>query len=314
MSRRRCSASRPRNSVPLRWPSAAAMRADYDFTGLQHFLQLYWAGGTVLCRREDFYDLTAAYLRRAAGQGVRRAEMFFSPETFLDRGIPVADQLGGVLDAIDDARADSGIDGALLVIAQRHRDETSALEMLDAVDPHRDAILGVGLGSAEVGNPPSKFARFFAAARDRGYRLTCHAGEEGPGDYVRDALDLGVERIDHGYAAAAHPDLVARLADERVPVTLCPLSNLRLRVVDDLAGYPVREFTDAGVLATVNSDDPPFFGGYVNENYAALADAVGLGSAEIAALARTSFLASFAGPAEVDRGVAAVDRYEQGSS
>jgi adenosine deaminase len=304
-----------RNGITLPWESTDALRALYSFTGLEHFLPLYFEGCKVLCRREDFYDLTAAYLRRAASEGVRRAEMFFGPQTFLDREIHTADQLGGILDAIADARTDSGIDGALIVTAQRHRTETAALELLDALRPFRDSILGIGLGSAEAGNPPSKFARFFAAARDEGYRLTCHAGEEGPPSYIREALDLcGVERIDHGYTAAQDPDLVARLADDGIPLTMCPLSNLRLQVTADLSTYPIAEFMKAGVIVTVNSDDPPYFGGYVNDNYAALQQHLGLGPQELAALARNSFLGSFADQSEIDRALAAVAEHEATAS
>jgi adenosine deaminase len=304
-----------RNGITLPWASTDALRALYSFTGLGHFLPLYFEGCKVLCRREDFYDLTAAYLRRAASEGVRRAEMFFGPQTFLDRDIPTADQLGGILDAIADARTDSGIDGALIVTAQRHRTEAAALELLEALRPFRDSLLGVGLGSAEAGNPPSKFARFFAAARDEGYRLTCHAGEEGPPSYIREALDLcGVERIDHGYTAVQDPDLVARLADDGIPLTMCPLSNLRLQVTADLSTYPIAEFMKAGVLVTVNSDDPPYFGGYVNENYAALEQHLGFGPQELAALARNSFVGSFADRSEIDRALAAVAEHEATAS
>jgi adenosine deaminase len=292
-----------RNDVDLPWASPDELRAAYSYTGLDRFLELYYRGCTVLRRRADFHELTAAYLRRAAAQGVRRAEMFVSPQSFLDAGVPVADQLGGVLDAIAEARTDTGIDGALLVIAQRHRSEAEALELLEVLAPHRESLLGVGLGGAERGNPPSRFARFFADARRRGYRLTCHAGEEGPPEYVREALDCGVERIDHGYTAAGDPALVARLRDEGVPLTMCPLSNLRLRVTDDLSTYPIAALHDAGVVVTVNSDDPPYFGGYVADNYRAL----GLPDPTLAALARNGFTASFADDATVAAGRRAVD-------
>ncbi|HZZ45376.1 MAG TPA: adenosine deaminase [Pseudonocardia sp.] len=304
-----------RNGITLPWESTDALRSRYCFTGLEHFLPLYYQGCKVLCRREDFRELTAAYLRRAASEGVRRAEIFFGPQTFLDRGIPIADQLGGIFDAIADARSDTGVEGALIVTAQRHRTEAAALELLEALRPFRDAILGIGLGSAEAGNPPSRFARFFAAARAEGYRLTCHAGEEGPPSYIREALDLcGVERIDHGYTAAHDADVVSRLADDGIPLTMCPLSNLRLQVTADLSTYPVVDFMQAGVIVTVNSDDPPYFGGYVNENYAALQQHLGLGPGDLAALARNSFLGSFADQSEIDRALAAVTEYEATAS
>jgi adenosine deaminase len=292
-----------RNGLELPWRSPDELRAAYTFTGLENFLSVYFQGCRVLRTRADFHELTAAYLHRAAAQGVRRAEMLFGPQSFLDHGVPIDDQLGGITDAIDEARESRGIEGALLVSAHRHRTEADALELLDLVRPWRDRILGAGLGSAERGNPPSKFARYFAAARGEGYRTTCHAGEEGPASYVREALDVcRVERIDHGYTAAEVPDLVARLAEDQVTLTMCPLSNLRLHVTDDLTKYPLKTLMDAGVPVTVNSDDPSYFGGYVNENYAAVTDALGLTEAEVKTLARTSFTGSFAPPEEL-RGV-----------
>ncbi|MET7995439.1 adenosine deaminase [Amycolatopsis sp. NPDC005232] len=292
-----------RNGVQLPWPGPEELRAAYSFTGLENFLSVYFQGCRVLCTREDFRELTVAYLERAANQGVRRAEMLFGPQAFLDHDIPIDDQLGGIVDGIDEAREAWGIDGALLVSAPRHRAEADALELLEVVRPWRDRVLGVGLGGAESGNPPAKFARYFDAARAEGYRTTCHAGEEGPAACVAQALDVcRVERIDHGYAAAEDPGLVARLADERVTLTMCPLSNLRLHVTDDLTTYPLKRLMDAGVPVTVNSDDPAYFGGYVNENYAAVTDALGLAEAEVRTLARNSFSGSFAHPEEL-RGV-----------
>ncbi|WIX75965.1 adenosine deaminase [Amycolatopsis carbonis] len=289
-----------RNGVELPWQGPEELRAAYSFTGLENFLSVYFQGCQVLCIREDFRELTVAYLQRAAGQGVRRAEMLFGPQAFLDRGIAIGDQIGGIVDGIDEARETHGIDGALLVSAHRHRSEDDALELLELVRPWRDRVVGVGLGGAERGNPPSKFARYFDAARADGYRTTCHAGEEGPAAYVAAALDeCHVERIDHGYAAATNPDLVARLADDQVTLTMCPLSNLRLHVTDDLTTYPVKRLLDAGVPVTVNSDDPAYFGGYVNENYAAVTDALGLTEAEVKTLVRNSFSGSFAHPDEL---------------
>jgi adenosine deaminase len=289
-----------RNGLTLPWQTPDELRAAYSFTGLENFLAVYFAGCQVLRSREDFHDLTAAYLRRAAGQGVRRAEMLFGPQAFLDHGVPIGDQLGGITDAIAEAREESGIEGALLISAHRHRTEADALELLDLIRPWREHVLGVGLGSAERGNPPSKFARYFAAARAQDYRTTCHAGEEGPAAYIREALDVcQVERIDHGYTATDDPDLVARLADEQVTLTMCPLSNLRLHVTDDLKTYPLKRLLDAGVQVTVNSDDPSYFGGYVNENYAAVTTALDLTDAEVTALASNSFTGSFAPTEEI---------------
>jgi adenosine deaminase len=298
------------NGLTLPWDTEDELRAAYSFTGLEHFLAAYFEGCKVLRRRQDFHDLTLGYLCRASGQGVRRAEMFFGPQTFLDTGITIADQLGGILDAIDDARSSWGIDGALLISAHRHRDERDALELLDHVLPWKDRILGFGLGGAELGNPPSKFARYFAACREHGFRTTCHAGEEGPASYVREALDeCRVERIDHGLAAAGDADLVARLSDEDIPLTMCPLSNLRLQVVDDLGTYPIADLMRAGVKVTANSDDPPYFGGYINENYAALSEQLGFGEPELTELARNSFTASFAAQGDITAALKLLDEY-----
>ena len=294
-----------RNGLTLPWRGPDELRAAYSFTGLENFLSVYFAGCQVLRRREDFHDLTAAYLRRAAGQGVRRAEMLFGPQVFLDHGVPIDDQLGGITDAIAEARSETGIEGALLISAHRHRTEADALELLDLIRPWRDHVLGVGLGSAERGNPPSKFAGYFDAARAQGYRTTCHAGEEGPAAYIREALDVcRVERIDHGYTSTDDPDLVARLADEQVTLTMCPLSNLRLHVTDDLTTYPLKKLLAAGVPVTVNSDDPAYFGGYVNENYAAL----DLTDTEATMLARNSFTGSFATAEETARALGELAR------
>jgi adenosine deaminase len=299
-----------RNDVELPWPSQSALAEAYDYTGLDDFLSLYWQGCRALCTQADFYDLTLNYLRRAAREGIVRAEMSFSPQNFLSRDIPVATQLDGIDDAIRDARVELGIHGELIIVAQRHRTEVEALDLLEQLRPHRDRLLGVGLGGPELGNPPSKFAHFFSAARQQGYRTTIHAGEEGPAGYVREALDVcQVERIDHGYTAANDPDLVRRLAEKGIALTMCPLSNLRLKVVDDLSTYPLPMLLDAGVLVTINSDDPPYFGGRLNANYEAVGRSLGLTRETLAQLARNGFTGSFASPEDVAAGVAAVDAY-----
>jgi adenosine deaminase len=299
-----------RNDVRLPWPSPTALAAAYDYTGLEDFLTLYWQGCQALCTRADFYDLTLAYLRRAAHDGVIRAEMFFSPQNFLPRGISLADQLDGINEAIQDAAAELGIRGEIIIVAQRHRTEAEALDLLSLLRPHRDRLLGVGLGGPEIGNPPSKFERFFSTAKQQGYRLTIHAGEEGPASHVREALDVcHVDRIDHGYTATNDPDLVRRLAQEQIALTMCPLSNLRLRVVDDLTAYPLSMLLDAGVLVTLNSDDPPYFGGYINANYEAVGRSLELTHATLAQIARNGFLGSFASPEDITAGVDAVNAY-----
>jgi adenosine deaminase len=297
-----------RNGVTIPWSSIEELRTAYDFTGLEHFLKLLFEGCSVFRTRQDFYDLTLAYLARVAAQNVTRAEVFFGAQTFLDLGIPIADQLGGILAALADGRAQWGIDGALILTAQRHRPQAAALELFELVQPWADAIIGFGLGAAERGNPPAKFADYYARCRRHGFRTTIHAGEDGPASYVREALDVcRPDRIDHGVAAAGDPALVARLRDEGVPLTMCPLSNVSLRVVGRLEDHPLARLLGAGVRVTVNSDDPPYFGGYVNENYAAVRDHLGLDGAALAALARNSFTASWADPAAVSRQLAAID-------
>ncbi len=300
-----------RNRIPVPYADAADVRRAYAYPGLQAFLDVYFAGCRVLRTRQDFYDLTFAYLRTAAASGVLRAEMMFGPQTFLDAGVPIDDQLGGILSAIADARATWEIDGALIVSAHRHRTQADALELFDLVSSYGEHIVGFGLGSAERDNPPAKFADYFAAARDAGFRTTVHAGEEGPAAYVREALDVcKVDRIDHGVAAADDGDLVRRLADEQVPLTMCPLSNLRLGVVDDLRRHPLKQLKDAGVLVTVNSDDPPYFGGYINDNYAAVTTALQLDADDVYELAANSFRAAFADDGSRLGWQAALDRWK----
>jgi adenosine deaminase len=299
-----------RNKLPVAWESVEQLRAAYEFTGLEHFLPLLFAGCRVFRTREDFYDLALAYLQKASSQQVRRVELFFGAQTFLDLGIPIADQLEGVLEAMQDARSHLGIDPALILTAQRHRTQDDALELFELVQPWSDSILGFGLGSAERGNPPAKFADYFARCRSAGYRTTIHAGEDGPVDYVREALDMcRPDRIDHGLAAAGDPALVARLRDEGIPLTMCPLSNQALRIVVDLAHHPLADLLAAGVMVTVNSDDPPYFGGYVNENYAAVQESLTLQDATLAQLARNSFTGSFADSDTVNRHLAEIDSY-----
>ena len=299
-----------RNRVTLPWPDVAHARAAYTFTGLEHFLPLLFQAAAVLRGGQDFYDLAHAYLTRAAAEGVRRSEMFLGVQTFLDAGVPIAGQIESVLAAIADARTDLGIDGALIITSQRHRSQDAALEVLELIEPWREPILGIGLGAAERGNPPAKFADYYAAARARGYRTTIHAGEDGPAGYVREALDVcRPDRIDHGVAAVDDPGLLARLRDEAIPLTVCPLSNVALRVVPSMAAHPLRAMLEAGLLVTVNSDDPPYLGGYVNDNYDAVRTHLGLGRAALADLARNSFRASFDDPHRIAAHLAAVEEH-----
>lgn len=286
-----------RNGVPIRFRSVEEARSAYRFGSLQDFLDLYYEGMSVLRTERDFYDLAWAYLERAKENNVVHAEVFFDPQGHTARGVPFAAVFGGIRRALDDAETRLGISSRLILCFLRHLDEDDAQRTLDAALPHLEGIAGVGLDSSERGHPPSKFARVFARARSLGLRLVAHAGEEGPAEYVREALDvLGVDRIDHGNRAVEDPALVARLWEHQIGLTMCPLSNLRLGVVPSLAAHPLPRLLEAGLLVTVNSDDPAYFGGYVDDNYRAL----GLGEAAQRHLAANSFRASFL-PEEVKR-------------
>lgn len=282
-----------RNGIELPYRSVDQLRAAYRFNNLQEFLDVYYAGAGVLIERRDFYDLTRAYLERAHADNVRHAEIFFDPQTHTGRGIELATVVEGICDALDDGRREFGLSSRLILCFLRHLDEADALETLAAAMPYRDRIVGVGLDSGERGNPPRKFERVFRKARAAGFIAVAHAGEEGPAGYVREALEeLDVVRIDHGNNALDDSSLVAELVRRRIPLTVCPLSNLRLRVVDDMASHPLKRMLDFGLFVTVNSDDPAYFGGYVNDNYVAVAEALDLSEAEIVALARNSIDAS----------------------
>ncbi|POM22468.1 Adenine deaminase [Actinomadura rubteroloni] len=280
-----------RNGVELPFASADALRAAYSFTDLASFLDLYYALMAVLRTERDFTELADAYLARAAAQGVRHAEIFFDPQAHLARGVALATVLDGLGAALAAAPARHGITTRLIMCFLRDRPAAEALEVFEAARPWFGTLVtGVGLDSAEVGNPPAPFAEVFGRARDAGLRRVAHAGEEGPPAYVREVLDvLGAERVDHGIRSLEDPELVARLVRERVPLTVCPLSNVRLRCVPDLAAHPLPRMLDAGLLVTVNSDDPSYFGGYIEDNYAAL----GLDDETSRLLAANSFRAAF---------------------
>lgn len=303
-----------RNGVTLPYSSVEALRAAYDFRDLQSFLDLYYAGASVLRTARDFHDLAWAYLQRAAADGVVRAEIFFDPQTHTARGIPLATVLEGLAGACEQARG-LGVSAALILCFLRHLSEAEAFATLEEALPHRDRILGIGLDSSERDHPPEKFARVFARCRALGFRLVAHAGEEGPAAYVQSALDaLAVERIDHGVRCLEDPALVARLARERVPLTVCPLSNVRLRVFGRLGDHVLPRLLEAGVVATVNSDDPAYFGGYLHHNLVQSAEALGLGAADGVRLARNSLEAAFLEASErrtlVDRLEAYVEAFE----
>jgi adenosine deaminase len=298
-----------RNGIELPYSSVEALREAYRFRNLQDFLDLYYRGMSVLISEQDFYDLAFAYLERARLDNVRHVEMFFDPQGHTTRGIAFATVIEGLHRAIVDARARLGVEASLIMCFLRHLDEADAERTFDAALAFRDRIVGVGLDSSELGHPPGKFRRVFARARDAGFFLCAHAGEEGPPGYIWEALDvLGVARIDHGVRCVEDEVLVGRLARDRVPLTVCPLSNVRLRVVDELAHHPLRRMMDKGLLVTVNSDDPAYFGGYVNQNYRAATDALGLGPDEIAAIVRNGIAASLMGQPEKQRLLAEVER------
>ncbi len=301
-------AKRNRVSIPFR--NVEELRAAYAFSNLQDFLDIYYEGANVLRTEEDFHDLALAYLERAAADGVRHVEVFFDPQTHTDRGIPFSVVAEGFLAALDEGAKRFGISGGLIMCFLRHLDEEAAFATLKAAEPYLDRLLGVGLDSSEVGHPPAKFARVFAAARERGLHAVAHAGEEGPPDYVAEALDiLHVERIDHGNRALEEATLVTRLRDLGMTLTVCPLSNLKLKVVDDLAAHPLKRMLDLGLRATVNSDDPAYFGGYVGENYRTVTRALGLSRDDLVQLAKNSFAGSFLDDAAKARQIAAVDAF-----
>lgn len=283
-----------RNGTRLRWHTPDALRCAYRFRNLQSFLDLYFEGCKVLVTERDFHDATLAYLRRAHEDGVIRAELFIGPQSFTGAGTPIEALMSGVLDAMEAARGAFGMSVGLMVSVHRHRTEVEAMAVLDQIMPWKDQIIGIGMGGPEVGNPPSKFVNFFRAARDRGFRTTVHAGEEGPVTYVREALELlQVDRIDHGNACLDDPDLVRELAARRIPLTVCPLSNLRLQVVTDMARHPLKVMMERGLHVTVNSDDPPYFDGYVTDNLLACREALGLSPQEIVRLVRNGLEVAF---------------------
>ena len=299
-----------RNKVAIPFASVEEVRAAYAFSNLQDFLDIYYQGMGVLQTEQDFHDLTAAYLARANADAVRHVEIFFDPQGHTERGVAFATAIGGITRALDDARTRDGISSRLIMCFLRHLSEAAADATLDEALPFLDRIDGVGLDSSEVGHPPSKFERVFARARALGLKVVAHAGEEGPPAYVHEALDLlKVDRIDHGNRSLEDAALVARLASEGMTLTVCPLSNLKLCVVDDVAAHPLKAMLDAGLRATVNSDDPSYFGGYVNANYLAVADALDLSKADLVTLARNSFTGSFLSDGDKAKHLAAIDAY-----
>ncbi|HEY2258638.1 MAG TPA: adenosine deaminase [Solirubrobacteraceae bacterium] len=296
-----------RNNVALPYADAAAVKTAYRFSGLQSFLDIYYQSCAVLLREQDFYELTRAYLVRAGAQGVRHAEIFFDPQTHTARGVAFETVLRGISRALREGEQ-AGISSQLIMCFLRHLSADEAMATLEQALPYREQIVAVGLDSSERGNPPQKFREVYTRATEAGFRAVAHAGEEGPPDYIWQALDLlGVERVDHGVRCLEDRELVRRLNADRVPLTVCPLSNVRLRVVESLQVHPLARLLDHGLCATVNSDDPAYFGGYVGENLAAVASSLQLDDDAIELLARNSFEASFLDEATKGRYLAEID-------
>lgn len=302
-----------RNGIPLRWKSPETLRDAYKFNDLQSFLALYFEGCKVLVKRQDFYDVTFAYLKRAHAENVVRAELFIGPQTFTENGTPLPELMEGVLGAIHDAEQTLGISAGLIISTHRHRTEEEALQLLDSIMPWKDRIIGIGMGGPEMPNPPSKFVNYFKTCRERGFRTCIHAGEEGPSDYVRQAIEkLQVDRIDHGIACLSDAGLVAELVEKRIPLTVCPVSNLKLNVVSSITSHPLRKLLDAGVKVSINSDDPPYFGAYINDNFIQSQAALDLSIHDIITLARNSISSSFLLEEDIKVLVFKLDSYVSG--
>lgn len=283
-----------RNQIPLPFADVESLRAAYQFTNLQSFLDIYYQGANVLIREQDFYDLTWAYLQKCHQQNVVHTEIFFDPQTHTDRGIPFADVIGGISRALADGESKLGITSALILSFLRHLSEEAAFATLEQALPYRDLFVGIGLDSSEKGNPPEKFSRAFARVRELGFKVVAHAGEEGPAEYIWTALnDLQVARIDHGVRCVDDPALVEHLRQTRVPLTVCPLSNTKLCVFSEMSEHNIGKLLDQGLCVTVNSDDPAYFGGYMEENYLAIQSALDLTKPQLAQLARNGIEASF---------------------
>ncbi|MCU4629717.1 adenosine deaminase [Acinetobacter variabilis] len=296
-----------RNEISIPYKSVEEVKQAYNFHNLQSFLDIYYAGANVLIHEQDFYDLAWAYFEKCADDNVVHTEMFFDPQTHTDRGIAFETVINGLQKACDDAKAKLGITSHLIMCFLRHLSEEAAFETLEQALSYKDQIIGVGLDSSEVGHPPSKFERVFAKAREAGFLVVAHAGEEGPAEYVWEALDLlKVNRIDHGVRSEEDPELMRRLIAEKMPLTVCPLSNLKLCVVDDMQQHNIRRLLQHGVHVTVNSDDPSYFGGYMNDNFIAIAEALDLSNDELKQLAINSFEASFISDAEKQKWISLI--------
>jgi adenosine deaminase len=299
-----------RNGVATRFSSVEELRESYRFSDLQSFLDIYFQGAAVLITEQDFHDLTWAYLSRAKRHNVRHAEIFFDPQTHTDRGVPFETVIAGIQRALEAGQRELGVTSRLIMCFLRHLSEERATRTLEQALPFKDRIVAVGLDSSELGHPPERFMNVFARAREEGFRVVAHAGEEGPPDYVWQAVQLlGAERIDHGVRSIEDPGLTEWLAKEQVPLTVCPLSNVKLRVFSSIEEHNLKRLLDAGLMVTINSDDPAYFGGYLNDNYLAAQRALGLNRDEIQRLAANSFRAAFICEQERSRFLQELDAY-----
>lgn len=299
-----------RNGVKLRFKSVDAVRRAYAFTDLQTFLDIYYEGAQVLLKEQDFYDLTWAYLKKAAEQNVRHTEMFFDPQTHTDRGVPFETVINGIHGAMADAETKLGITSKLILCFLRHLSAEAAMETLEQALPYKDWIVGVGLDSSEVGHPPEKFAKVFERAAREGFLIVAHAGEEGPPEYVWQALKtLNVRRIDHGVRSPEDQELVKYLVENQIPLTVCPLSNIKLCVFDRIEDHNIKQMLDMGIKVTVNSDDPAYFGGYMDENFIAIQEGLHLSREDLYQMSKNAFEASFLSPEEKQKRIDELDAF-----
>ena len=301
-----------RNNISINYKSVDELKKAYNFNNLQEFLDIYYAGASVLIYEQDFYDLTWAYLTKVHEQNLVHTEIFFDPQTHTDRGISFDTVIQGIHSALEDAKEKLGISSQLIMCFLRHLDEVAAFDTLEQALPYKEWIAGVGLDSSEMGHPPSKFENVFSKALDEGFITVAHAGEEGPAAYVWEAINLlKISRIDHGNRSLEDDQLIKHIAEKQIPLTVCPLSNLALKVVEDLKDHPLLQLMEAGLMVTINSDDPAYFGGYMNENYIQIAAALNLSKKQITELAKNSFKASFLSDVEKEKLINQVEDYYQ---
>lgn len=304
-----------RNNVEIPYATVEEVKKAYNFNNLQEFLDIYYAGANVLLTEQDFFDLTWAYLTKVHSQNTKHVEVFFDPQTHTERGVPFGTAITGIYNALQKGKEELGISFHLIMSYLRHLSEESAFKTLEEAQPYKHMISGVGLDSSEVGNPPSKFERVFKKSMEEGFKVVAHAGEEGPAEYIWEALNLlAVDRIDHGNRCLSDDKLVAKLAEMKMPLTLCPLSNLELKVIQDLKDYPLVEMMNKGLMVTINSDDPAYFGGYMNENYWGIADNLNLSKEQLIQLAKNGFTASWISEEEKEARHAELDAYLQANA